>query len=1485
MSHTLPQVYRSGLRRRTLTAVVLILATSCVVWAAISLSTSTNYTQNFDGMTATATAALPADFKVDKLTTARTVGNYSTAVSSTTLLGGANLSSSAGNGIYNFGAGTTTTGPDRAVGFVSSGSGTVSGNLYAQFANNTGSPITALQISYNVEKYRLGINAAGFCIQLYSSPDGAAWTSAGSTFRTSFPQDGGTVNSGFATAPGATVAVSGTLNVTIPDSSSYYLAWNYSVCSGTTSTNAQALAIDDISILAVGNGPTNPTATGLATPSTVLDGSSTLLTVSVTPGANPTSTALAVTADLTAIGGSATQTLFDDGTHGDVTAGDNVFSFQATVLSGTAAGAKSLPASITDAQSRSGSASIALTVTPSSTPPSATGAANPNSLQASNSTLLVVTVTPGTNPTSTGIAVSGDLSSIGGAASQTFYDDGTHGDVTAGDNVFSFQATVAGGTSAGTKSLPLSISDAQSRNSSASISLSVTPPPPANTVKISQVYGGGGNSGSTYTNDFIEIYNQDSNPVDLAGWSVQYSSAGATTWTATTLCTSSCLLQPGHYFLVKESAGTGGTTPLPAADATGTLALSGTQGKIALVAGTAALTGACGTGGAIVDLVGFGAANCSETAAAAGLSNTTASIRRGNGCIDTDNNQNDFFTGGPIPRNTQSPANFCGGDPTQPSAQGIATPNAVDPAGNTLLTVTVAPATSPASTGLGVVGDLTAIGGSVTQQFYDDGTHGDATAADNVFSYLATVGAAIGTGAKSMVATVTDAESRTATAPITLTVVSPTCGVERWSVKVGTDPDAGNVDLSHAVRASIFDLGLLTPPAEPPDNSRVVPTENTVFVINGLMTFYKKESDVDYHIVVQDPDGHTLITEIPSPACLLLNGSPRVLGPSPFATGIAAARQNFDSHLTAQTFFQNAQVPVQIKGVGFFDFIHGQTGVAPNGIELHPVLEINFTKPTTTTLVTAPNPSQYAQSFTSTVTVSNGGTPVPTGNVSLFEGSTLIATATLDPSGTATFSTNSLSVGSHSLTAGYEGDSTSAESRSAVVTHVVNKADQTITFGALAGKTFGDPDFTVSATASSSLAVSFSIASGPATIAGNTVHITGAGSVTVRASQSGDGNYNAAPDVEQSFNVSAAGQTINFAPLSDKTYGDAPFTVSATGGASGNPVTFSASGNCSSGGTNGSTITITGGGSCSVTASQAGNSNFNAATDVTRSFTINRATAVITVNGYNGTYDGNAHGATGSATGVSSEDLSSLLSLGASFTNVPGGTANWAFAGNSNYNPDSGSVAIVITKATPSFSNLSSPTITLGATLTSLGGKISLGSLVPTGSVSITLNGVMQSASIGAAGNFSSSFATGALPAANPPYAIAYSYAGDGNFNPASGSGTLTVGYGIVPLFDQTRAAQSGSTIPIRLQLTNAAGGNASSAGVVVTAVRLVQLSTSAASDVQDSGNANPDGNFRFDGAAYIFNLSTKGLASGTWQLVFTVSGDPTSHSLNFQVR
>jgi predicted extracellular nuclease len=183
-------------------------------------------------------------------------------------------------------------------------------------------------------------------------------------------------------------------------------------------------------------------------------------------------------------------------------------------------------------------------------------------------------------------------------------------------------------------------------------------------VVISQVYGGGGNAGSTFKNDFIEVFNRGVSAVSLNGWSVQYASAAGTTWQVTNL--TNTMLQPGQYYLVQESQGAGGTTNLPTPDATGTIAMSATVGKVALVNSTTALSGSCPSSASIQDLIGYGTgtggASCFEgTTAAPTLTNTTADLRAAAGCTDNNTNSTDFSSGAPNPRNTATATNLCGG--------------------------------------------------------------------------------------------------------------------------------------------------------------------------------------------------------------------------------------------------------------------------------------------------------------------------------------------------------------------------------------------------------------------------------------------------------------------------------------------------------------------------------------------------------------------------------------------------------------------------------------------------------------------------------------------------------------------------------------------------------------------------------------------------------------------------------------------------------
>lgn len=165
---------------------------------------------------------------------------------------------------------------------------------------------------------------------------------------------------------------------------------------------------------------------------------------------------------------------------------------------------------------------------------------------------------------------------------------------------------------------------------------------------IGEVYGGGGNSGATLTNDFIELQNRGSVPVSVDGWSVQYHPSSASgSWQTTPL---SGTVPPGGYYLVQEGAGQGGSAALPTPDATGGIALSATAGTVALVSSTSALTctasDTCAS--AAVDLVGYGSAAIREGSPATGASNT-ASVQRVAG-PDTDANSADFTAAAPTPK-------------------------------------------------------------------------------------------------------------------------------------------------------------------------------------------------------------------------------------------------------------------------------------------------------------------------------------------------------------------------------------------------------------------------------------------------------------------------------------------------------------------------------------------------------------------------------------------------------------------------------------------------------------------------------------------------------------------------------------------------------------------------------------------------------------------------------------------------------------------
>jgi gliding motility-associated-like protein len=207
----------------------------------------------------------------------------------------------------------------------------------------------------------------------------------------------------------------------------------------------------------------------------------------------------------------------------------------------------------------------------------------------------------------------------------------------------------------------------------------VKEPAGANHIVISEVYGGGGNAGSVYKNDFIELYNPTLSAVDLTGWSVQYASATGTSWQVTALSGS---IAPKSFYLVQEAAGANGTTNLPTPDKSGSIAMAVGAGKVLLANVATAQTGAMPTGAAIIDFVGFGAtASAFEGTGPTAVPSATFSVERkasatsdaislgiggaeefsGNG-YDSDDNAFDFVSKLATPQNSTEtePASITG---------------------------------------------------------------------------------------------------------------------------------------------------------------------------------------------------------------------------------------------------------------------------------------------------------------------------------------------------------------------------------------------------------------------------------------------------------------------------------------------------------------------------------------------------------------------------------------------------------------------------------------------------------------------------------------------------------------------------------------------------------------------------------------------------------------------------------------------------------
>jgi hypothetical protein len=314
----------------------------------------------------------------------------------------------------------------------------------------------------------------------------------------------------------------------------------------------------------------------------------------------------------------------------------------------------------------------------------------------------------------------------------------------------------------------------------------------SNTVVISEFRTRGPKGGN---DEFIELYNLSSSPVNIGGWKVAGSNDTGATSTRATIPANTTLNAGCHYLLANTAASGYSETVTP--DQTYATGITD-DGGIAIINGTT-----------IIDAVGMstGSAYKEGTTLAQKTNNLEQSYQRmdsvGN-VVDTDNNAADFvYSTSPTPQNLSA---SCGAPAIGPSGSGAASPATVDPGDSTLLTVSVTPGSNPVSTGLTATADLSAFGGSSAQQLFDDGTNGDVTAGDSTFSYNLTVPANVA-GSFTIPVKLDDAQGRAGAASIMLHVNAPQVTIPQIQGSGAVSPYNGSTVQTSGVVTAVVSSG------------------------------------------------------------------------------------------------------------------------------------------------------------------------------------------------------------------------------------------------------------------------------------------------------------------------------------------------------------------------------------------------------------------------------------------------------------------------------------------------------------------------------------------------------------------------------------------------------------------------------------------------------------------------------------------------------
>ena len=1152
-------------------------------------------------------------------------------------------------------------------------------------------------------------------------------------------------------------------------------------------------------------------------------------------------------------------------------------------------------------------------------------------------------------------------------------------------------------------------------------------------VVISQVYGGGGNSGATLKNDYIELFNRGSVAVSLNGWSVQYASSAGTTWQRTNL--SNILLQPGQYYLVQESLGAGGTVNLPTPDASGTIAMSATAGKVALVRSQTTLTGATPdfVANNIADFVGFGGANYFEgSGPTPGLSNTTAALRLANGCTDTDSNASDFVAGTPNPHNTASALSSCNAT-TNPSGTGSASPASPAAGTSVLLTMVVTPGSNPTSTGITVVADLSGITGGAAQPqaMFDDGSNGDVSAGDGTYSFLYAIPGGVTEGSKSVLVLIHDAQGRTGNASITLSIAPPpppTVAIHDIQGPGTTSPMVGqSVSTSGIVTARKSNGFFLQTPdgavdadpntsegvfvftsSAPPASAQV---GNEVQVIAKVQEFIPS-ADVNSPPVTELGNVSSvqlLSTGNPLPAAITLTAA------DTSATGSVEQLERFEGmrvHVNSLTVSGptdgtvNESSATSVSTGIFYGVITGITRpFREPGIETPDPLPAGA--PATVTMFDA-NPERLrvdtkGQTGSTVLNLSAGAVVTNiTGPLDYgFRAYTILQDPTPTPGVTPGIavtpvpepSADELTVASFNMERFFDTDNdphtsdavltaTAFANRlnkaSLVIRHVmktpdivgVEEMENITTLQAVADKVNADalaetginPDyqaFLEEGVDIGGIDVGFLVKSKINVLSvhqedvgeftqpdGTTALLNDRPSLTmhIKVSRAKADDLALTVIVNHLRSLSSVDDPADGSRVRAKRKAQADFLANLLQEYQNAGEKIISVGDYNAFGFNDGYVDsmgiIEGHPVPATETTLAGQDlvdpdfqdladllpldqrysfNFDGNAQELDHVIVNQAAVPLisrfAIARVNSDFPESLRGDANRPERISDHDpavayfqlpaqdfVAPALTLPANITaeaTGPNGAAvNFAA---SALDAVTGPAVVVCTSNSGDIFSLGTTTINCSATdghdntatgsftitvvdttapnivITSPAGNYTVGQTVNAAYSCSDLVGVAT-----CTGDVSNGSAVDTASVGTHTFTVNSS---DAAGNLSSAVAHYDVNFSVCVLFDQAKANKSGSTVPIKVALCDGSGHNYSSAGITLTATGLTQVSSAASFDVQDAGNANPDGNFRYDGGVYIFNLKTTGLAAGTYALSFKAQGDPGTHAVTFQVR